>query len=176
MLLPKKFPTPAEDAADVEETETALVGVKPEKVAVPGKQGFPYPEAIKLKAMALVGAGYTKKSIAEFLGISTDAILAWQKDEEYNHVVTTVRQAMKKNTIERAEKLNPKLLDRLEKTIDKGDAKDVDALARAAVALEKVAASASGENKQTATGGKMELTIKFPEWVPKVDVIDSETP
>lgn len=82
-------------------------------------------------------------------GAVTSAIAATPGARE---AILEMREKLKYFKIGRALAIEPKLYERIEKEIHKGDAKDVDALFRAAHAAEKIQQAVAGE------GGRMDIT------------------
>jgi transcriptional regulator with XRE-family HTH domain len=118
----------------------------------------------KAKAAAMVAAGMTRKEVGQALGISNATIGRWLSEAESREIVAATRSQIRANTTESVLALAPKVANRLDAVLnsDELDAKSVDALSRSMLNLEKVSASAAGENRAPAGGG--ELRVVFPQW------------
>lgn len=104
--------------------------------------------------VGLNAAGVTQKRIANALGVSHTAVEgALDRLEGSREQIKTLRESLRLDTLKRANKSHDAMWNRLDREISKGSAKDVDALARAASALEKIGASASGEGLKVEHSG-----------------------
>jgi len=96
--------------------------------------------------IGMTAAGVPQTRMAEALGVSRDTIkhtLSSQPDSRER--IALLREKLKGLKMERAHQVEGKLWSRLEKEVDSGDARDIDATARALLASEKIQAAASGE-------------------------------
>jgi hypothetical protein len=102
----------------------------------------------------LNAAGVTQTRIANALGVTPDAITkSLDRLEGGRDLVKTLRESLKLDTLKRVNKAHDTLWNRFDRELEEGTAKDVDALARAASAIEKVAASAAGEGLKVEHSG-----------------------
>lgn len=110
-------------------------------------------ETQKVEALAMLAEGLSKPQVAEKLGVSGDTIRRLAKTEENSRLIAQLRESIRVRTLKRVRKLAPKVLELAEGHAGKlgpgkvpvQDSASLDALARAALSLEKVASSASGE-------------------------------
>lgn len=138
--------------------EEAARPPKPPKPAPVVKEKIVYiekppPEPPKSRAkvdphlvVGLNAAGVTQTRIAKALGVSHTAVEgALDRLEGSREQIKSLRETLRLDTLKRAHKSHDAIWNRLDRELVKGSAKDVDAMARAAGAVEKIAASASGE-------------------------------
>ena len=104
--------------------------------------------------VGLNAAGVTQTRIAKALGVSSKTIeTSLDRLEGSREQIKTLRETLRLDTLKRANKAHDALWNRFDREIVKGTAKDVDAMARAAGAVEKIAASASGETLKVEHSG-----------------------
>lgn len=146
------------------EKEPPLDPVRPlaaasQRLRKPRKDMKVPPEGI----IALQALGVNKSRIAAAYGVSHTAVdLALGRDPEAKDKIAALREGLRVQKLKDAHRISPRLWARLDREIDTGDAKDVDALARAVGALEKVEASASGEGqKVTVQGGVTNTNVEL---------------
>ncbi len=95
--------------------------------------------------IGMSAAGMTNTKIAQALGVSQNAVAdAISPAEE---TIQGIRDRLKMKKIRAMERVEARLWPRLERDADQADAKDVDALARAAHAMEKIQQQISGEGQ-----------------------------
>lgn len=101
----------------------------------------------------MLAEGLSKPQVAAKLGVSAETIRRLAKTEENSRLIAALRESVRVRTLKRVRKLAPKVLDLAQAHAEKlgpgkvpvQDSASLDALARAALSLEKVASSASGE-------------------------------
>ncbi len=96
--------------------------------------------------IGLQAAGVNQAEIARALGATKGAV--WQSMRDTpgaRERMQELRDKLKHEKLERSHKVSGKVWDRLETEVDGGAAKDVDAISRSLLALEKIEAAASGE-------------------------------
>src|SRR5690349_2886376 len=117
--------------------------------------------AVQAHVLSLMGAGLTAVEVAKVTGLHPQTVRKFVKsDPKHAEVIIRVRETTKIASSEALQRLNPKLWDRLDGALKDGAAKDVDALSRAALNLEKVGASVSGENRDV-PGDKVQIEVVF---------------
>lgn len=108
--------------------------------------------------LGMVSAGIPRLKVADVLEVSPNAITrTLQEIPDSEEIITKYRRALKTLKIQKAHAVEGRLWARIEKEIPTGNAKDVDALFRAAAASEKIQASVAGE------GQKVEVTGAEPQ-------------
>lgn len=96
--------------------------------------------------IGMKAAGISQTKIAQALKVAPSTVVDTLARTPHSYEkVAELREALKGIKMERAHKLEAKLWTRLEAEVDSGDAKSVDAVARALLASEKIQAAASGE-------------------------------
>lgn len=96
--------------------------------------------------IGMKAAGVPQNRMAEALGCTPNTITATlNREPDSRERIADLRDKLKGIKMVKAHQLEGKMWDRLEKEVDTGDAKDVDAMARALLASEKIQAAASGE-------------------------------
>lgn len=96
--------------------------------------------------LGLTAAGVSQNKIAKALHANRRSVYeALEKIPNSRERVSELREALKGVKMERAHRVEAKMWQRLEDEVDSGDAKSVDAMARALLASEKIQAAASGE-------------------------------
>ncbi len=95
------------------------------------------------------------------------------EDPLVKQAVADLRRAIRVKALEGVQVLTPAIYQRLAATVDHGAAKDIDALSRAALNLEKTAASASGENRPQAAQPPAVVQVAIaPGWgKPKPEMV-----
>lgn len=138
--------------------------------------GAGYPLTLQHKAAAMAATGIPIVDIAAVLGVNTVTIWRWLKLEENKQIVEDIRSAMKAEVIKRASPVAQAVLDKLMKGVDGTEMTptEIDALSRAALNLEKIAASNAGDNRIGRPGAApREVTVTFaPGWGP--DIVEAE--
>jgi hypothetical protein len=112
----------------------------------------------------MLGAGLTQSDVSRALDIPQSTISTWLRDEATAQLVNNIRQSIRAKHVQTVHDAADMLKQRIQQSLVDGTSKDVDALTRAQLNLEKVAASASGEGMQGALGGKVTVEIILPEW------------
>lgn len=141
-------------------------------------------ESQKTEALALIANGHTQTQVANKFGVSMDVIHRLVKKSENSQKIADLRESIRVRTLKRLKKLQPLIVDltqsKADQLVDKPvvtvqDAATLDALSRAALNMEKVASSASGEALKLAQaqGG---VSITIAPWAsakaPEATVID----
>lgn len=113
--------------------------------------------------IALQAAGFSQNKIAKAFHVSDTTIEnTLNRDPDAREKISTLREALKVQKLVDARRISPRLWARLDREIDEGDAKDIDALSRAVGAMEKVEASAAGEGqKVTVQGGVTNTNVEL---------------
>jgi predicted transcriptional regulator len=96
--------------------------------------------------IGMQAAGVNQAEIARALDVTKGAV--WQSLQNTpgaRERMQELRDKLKHEKLERSHKVSGKVWDRLETEVDDGAAKDVDAITRSLLALEKIEAAASGE-------------------------------
>jgi hypothetical protein len=136
----------------------------------------PLPPAVEAKIVAAVASGLTYRQTASALGVSKSSIERVMKKQHNRELLLSIRADIRAITIEHIEHIQPKLLDRLEQEVETGNPRDIDAVSRAVLNMEKIAASASGEQRRQEPG-KTEVVVRFADWSPvqlgQVNVVDA---
>lgn len=102
-------------------------------------------------AIGLAAAGLPQTKIANALGLSKQQLSATLAPDQ--ETIQQIRDRLKSVKIRHLERITGRLYPRIERDADKGDAKDIDALMRAAHAAEKIEAQISGEGQQVTVRG-----------------------
>ena len=122
------------------------------------------PETVA-QIVALSASGYTHEAIASACKVSVSTIKRVLAKGDAKQRVAELRAAIRAKTLEGVKAVTPKVLKLLDKTVTEGkDLKGIDALARATHALEKTAASASGENKPETQQAQQVIVQVLPGW------------
>jgi hypothetical protein len=111
-------------------------------------------------AIGLAATGLSAPKIAAALGQSVDIVKAQLTDGR--ETILAIRDALKLDKMVAMKRVEARMWPRIERDIETADAKDVDALARAAMNLEKMQAQVSGEGAQ--------VTVKNVSDAPNVDL------
>jgi hypothetical protein len=117
------------------------------------------------KALELVAAGQTYAQVAKTLHISVRSVQRILSEPLVKQALADLRLVHRVQSIDRARVITPKVYDLLEHAVDAGDYKGTDYAARAALSLEKVGASASGENRPLAQPTQQVVVTVAPGWV-----------
>lgn len=97
-------------------------------------------------AIGLKGAGVPQTKIAEIMGVSSQRLShVLDNTPDAREEIASIREKLKLMKIARAHQVEGKMWARLEREVDSGEAKDVDAMARSLLASEKIQAGVSGE-------------------------------
>jgi hypothetical protein len=111
-------------------------------------------------AIGLAATGLSAPKIAAALGQSVDIVKAQLTDGR--ETILAIRDALKLDKMVAMKRVEARMWPRIERDIETANAKDVDALARAAMNLEKMQAQVSGEGAQ--------VTVKNVSDAPNVDL------
>lgn len=127
------------------------------------------PWDVQAQALAMLASGATISAVADTIGVSRKSLTRWlNKSERANWRLVTALRSAQKVMVAKAiqQRITGKALKRLDESLDSGDAKEVDALSRSLLNIEKVAASVAGENAKGGTGGGGSVTLKvlMPDW------------
>ena len=139
------------------------------------------------EAIALLAGGHTPSMVASLMGVSHSTITRLAKKEAHSQLLSQLRESIRLRTLKRLKKVGPQLVDKLSQHVEalptKGkvspqDAAATDSLARAALGLEKIAASASGElmKAQTAAAGVVVQIAPWATSTPQATVIQPLSP
>lgn len=105
----------------------------------------------------LSAAGISNRAIERATGVRRADLDA--KTQPYELSIMAVRERLKVHKIQAMERIEQKLYPRLEREMDQGDAKDIDALARSAMNLEKIQSQVSGEGQKVTVENRGEPTV-----------------
>ena len=108
-------------------------------------------EADAISAAALVAAGLSRQRISTALGVSMAMVEGIAKDPGMHAFITKVREAIRAETLAGLQTVQGPILDWIGDSVNGKDAKTFDYVTRGLSALEKVAASASGETRPQPT-------------------------
>lgn len=105
-------------------------------------------------ALGMNAAGVTQAKIAKVFNTTHQAVEnALATIPDHREQVLEIRAKLKLMKMQKSDRVESRMWDRLEQEVDKGDARDVDAISRALGAVEKIQASASGENNKMEVSG-----------------------
>ena len=110
--------------------------------------------------VGMSAAGMSDTKIARALGVSPTVVADSLAPAE--ETIQGIRDRMKFRKIQAMERVEARLWPRLERDMDKGDAKDIDALSRAAHAMEKIQQQVSGEGQQ--------ISVRQQSETPNIDL------
>ena len=110
--------------------------------------------------IGMAAAGLPQTRITQALGVPPDVVRG--AIESAAGTIAEIRDRLKTSKIKAMERVESRLWPRFEREADKADAKDIDALSRAALNLEKIQAQVSGEGQQ--------VTVKGLSEAPNVDL------
>jgi hypothetical protein len=118
------------------------------------------------KVLELAASGHTQSAIAKALGISVRSVQRILADPLAKQALADLRLVLRVQALQGAQAIVPDTQTWLAEVVKaKTSAKDADALSRALLNLEKVAASASGENRPQAQPGQQVNVVVTPGWV-----------
>lgn len=118
------------------------------------------------KAAELVASGQTYSQVAKTLHISVRSVQRILSDPLVKQALAQLRLGLRAHALAGAQAIVPAAQAWLREVVEgKTSAKDADALSRALLNLEKVAASASGENKPTFQPAQQVNVMVGPGWV-----------
>lgn len=118
-----------------------------------------------VKAVELVASGQTYAQVAKVLHCSVRSVRRMLAPPEVKQAVVTLRTALRVKALEGAQAIIPAAQVWLREVVEgRTSAKDADALSRALLNLEKVAASASGENRPQAQPPVTVNVVSAPGW------------
>jgi len=119
------------------------------------------------KVLELAASGHTQSAIAKTLGISVRSVQRMLSDPLVKQALTDLRLVLRVQALQGAQAIVPAAQAWLAEVVKgKTSAKDADALSRALLNLEKVASSASGENREPkggASGTVVQIAV-LPGW------------
>lgn len=96
--------------------------------------------------IGMKAAGVPLARIGQALGVTANTVTnTLNREPDARERIATLREALRGIKMEKAHEMEGKMWARLEKEVETGGAKDVDAIARALLASEKIQAAASGE-------------------------------
>jgi len=122
--------------------------------------------AAVITAIEMVAAGHTHEQVGKVLGCSPRTVRRILAPPEVKQALADLRLVLRAKTLQGVQVIAPALHVWLKEVIEgKVDARDADMLSRALLNLEKVAASASGENKPTFQPGQQVQVVVHPDWV-----------
>jgi hypothetical protein len=118
-----------------------------------------------VKAVELTASGQTHAQVAKVLHCSISSVKRMLSDPLVKQALTDLRLALRVQALQGAQAIVPAAQAWLAEVVKgKTSAKDADALSRALLNLEKVAASASGENRQAAQSAQQIKIAVMPGW------------
>jgi hypothetical protein len=118
---------------------------KPKPVKIPKRMGRP-PIINPHQVIGMKAAGISQTRIAEALDVYPQGISrALNSIPDSREQIAKLRESLKLTKMGHAHRIGDKMWQRLEVEVDSGGAKDVDALARSLLAIEKIEAGVSGE-------------------------------
>ena len=120
-----------------------------------------------VKAVELVASGKTHAQTAKVLGCSVSSVKRMLSDPVVKQALADLRAWLRVQALQSAQAIVPAAQEWLREVVEKKtNAKDADALSRALLNLEKVNASASGENRpQAAQQPAVVRVTVLPGWV-----------
>jgi hypothetical protein len=110
--------------------------------------------------VGLAAAGIPGTKIASAIGL--DATTVQKQIRDARETILAIRDKLKLDKMVAMERVEARLWPRLERDVETADGKEVDALARAAMNLEKMQAQVSGEGQQ--------VTVKSVSDTPALDL------
>src|SRR5216683_1254953 len=118
------------------------------------------------KAVELTASGKTHAETAKVLGCSVSSVKRMLSDPLVKQALAELRAALRVQALQGAQAIVPAAQAWLAEVVKgKTSAKDADALSRALLNLEKVASSASGENREPKGGASPTVQIAvLPGW------------
>jgi Homeodomain-like domain-containing protein len=118
------------------------------------------------KVLELAASGHTQPAIAKALGISVRSVQRILADPLAKQALADLRLVLRVQALQGAQAIVPDAQTWLAEVVKaKTSAKDADALSRALLNLEKVAASASGENRPLTQPAQQVQVLVAPGWV-----------
>ncbi len=122
------------------------------------------PPLIEGKIIAALASGLIAKEVAQAVGVHPKTVYRLARKQENARLLSELRSELRARTMQHVARTQPKLLNRLEQEVEQGEARDLDALSRAALNLEKVSASVAGgmaERQQA----PVQVAVVFADWV-----------
>lgn len=153
-------PVPENGTPPVPEKPLADARRRMDRAKYARKHKIPILDAHPDIMIGMAAAGLPAAKITRALGVPTDIVE--NAIERANGTIQEIRDRLKITKIRAMERVESRLWPRFEREADKADAKDIDALARAAMNLEKIQAQVSGEGQQ--------VTVKGLSDAPQVDL------
>lgn len=117
-------------------------------------------EERRSKAVELRKAGYSRKEIGRVLGTSEHTARADLLKPKSREELTQFRHAIRTQVMERTGPLMDGTLKVVQASIEAGDAKSLELSTRAAVNLDKLTASASGETQKVEVSGQVNVDVR----------------
>ncbi len=118
-----------------------------------------------ITAIEMTASGHTQSAIAKTLGISVRSVARMLADPSVKQALAGLRLALRARALDGARAIVPAAQAWLREVVEgKTSAKDADALSRALLNLEKVAASASGETRPQAQQAQQVNVVVTPGW------------
>ena len=155
--IPVPVPAPPEPQAAPPPPEAAPADPAPLPLAAAARRRQLAVGKRKINADVAIGmraAGIPANRVAEVMEASREEVFAAVKAiPGGRELITTYRERLKVMKLHRAHRLEGRMWSRLEKELDEGTAKDVDAMARALHAAERIQASAAGDSQRVEVGG-----------------------
>ena len=139
--------------------------------------------ADEARALAFLAGGATIRELARAFQVSKGTIERLTGRPGNREYVAGLREQIKGVVSQSLARIAPKSLTRLEQALDnpQATAKDLDALSRSALNIERIGQGVSGENRQQpTTPGAVQIVVSFPPWAQplpvEATVIESEEP
>lgn len=111
--------------------------------------------------VGMKAAGLPASQIARATGLSEGYVSNLASSPQIAEQIAHYREQLRSNKIQWAHKVQGRVQGRFEKELDKGTAKDVDAMARALGALEKIEASVAGEQRPLGSEGDKNPVVEL---------------
>lgn len=112
------------------------------------------------KAVQMRKAGYSRKEIARVIGVHPQTVTTDLAAPKSREELTRFRQQIRSEVMERTLPLVKGTLDVVQQAISDGDAKSLELSTRAAVNLDKLTASASGETTKVEVQGHVNVDVR----------------
>ncbi len=112
------------------------------------------------KMVRMRAEGASQQRIANETGVSRTLVRDYLAKPEAQDALTAARSRVRSIVMKRADRLVSGTLDVVQHSIDARDAKSLDASARAALSLEKLTQSASGESAKVEVSGQVNVDVR----------------
>lgn len=112
------------------------------------------------KAVEMRKAGYTRKEIARTVGVAECTVAKDLTSPKSREELTAYRHAIRTQVMEKTGPLMDGTLKVVQASIEAGDAKSLELSTRAAVNLDKLTASASGETTKVEVSGQVNVDVR----------------